>query len=66
MRAIPQDQTEKLKCTKRPGIKLMDLIRGIVSGMEAHIEVTWDTTKYVKFLYTFFHLRNMENNNHMK
>ena len=44
----------------------MDLIRGIVSGMEAHIEVTWDTTKYVKFLYTFFHLRNMENNNHMK
>ena len=51
---------------KQDGINILEIIRSIVCGMEAHLQGTWDTMKSNKCLYTFFQWRNTTRNDYMK
>ena len=44
----------------------MDLVRSVVCGMEAHLQVTWAIMKSDKLLYKLFHISNTANDDHMK
>ena len=47
-------------------MKLLELVRSIVCGVEAYLKVTWAMMKANKCLYTFFHKRNTTNNDYME
>ena len=59
MRYVSQDQPKGIKGYNKvhkaqDGIKTLDIIRGVVCGVEAHLQETWSMMKSNKILYTFF------------
>ena len=64
----------KLKITKghnkshksQAGIKLLEIIRSVIFGMESQLKVTCSMMKANKFLYTFYQRRRTTNNDYIK
>ena len=52
-------------CNVQAGIKLLELIRSFVCGVEADLQGTRSVMKADKRLYTFFQRRNTTNDNYL-
>ena len=47
-------------------IKLLDVIKSVVCGMEEYMKGTWAMMKSDKLIYIFLHIRNTKNDDYMK